>query len=143
MVFGNQDAVMSIDVTDIGTPLTERVAEEIRAWMGRRKLSQAELARQLGVSKMWVSYRLNGTQPIDLNDLDRIARILGVGVADLLPPDVRRAAQDKSRTLPRPDRPTDNRPSGRPDRSVTTPGDPRRTRRIRHPEYVPPEREAA
>jgi transcriptional regulator with XRE-family HTH domain len=150
----HQSVGMSIDVTDIGTPLTERVAEEIRAWMGRRRLSQAELARQLGVSKMWVSYRLNAVQPIDLNDLHAIARVLKVGVADLLPSDVRRTAQSKDGTLTPPVRPSDNRPNGRPDRAVTAPGDnrpgnrpdrgvtapggPRRTRRLAHREPMAP-----
>lgn len=66
-------------------PMTELVAEEIRAWMGRRQMSGARLARTLGVSQMWVSYRLNGRQPIDINDLDAIARALDVSVVDLLP----------------------------------------------------------
>jgi hypothetical protein len=33
---------MSIDVTADGTRLSDRVAEEIRAWMGRRRMSQAQ-----------------------------------------------------------------------------------------------------
>lgn len=53
--------------------------------LGRRRMSGRELARQLDVSASWVSYRLTGQQPIDLNDLDRIASTLGVTVADLLP----------------------------------------------------------
>lgn len=65
--------------------LSDRVAEEIRSWMGRRRISGAALARALGVSPAWVSYRLTGVQPIDLNDLQRIAAILNVEVADLLP----------------------------------------------------------
>lgn len=78
---------MSINVTEGGTTpsLSELVAEEIRALLGRRRMSQASLARQLKVSPMWVNYRLTGTQPIDLNDLERIATTLGVTVFDLLP----------------------------------------------------------
>jgi transcriptional regulator with XRE-family HTH domain len=53
--------------------------------MGRRRISGAQLARQLNVSAAWVSYRLTGTQPIDLNDLDRIAAVLDVDVVTLLP----------------------------------------------------------
>lgn len=53
--------------------------------MGRRKVTGARLARELGVSPAWVSYRLNGVQPIDLNDLQRIAAVLGVAPAELLP----------------------------------------------------------
>ena len=79
--------VMSIDVTATGAtrPLTEQVAEEIRVAMLRRRITGAKLAQALGVSAAWVSYRLTGTQPIDLNDLQRIADVLGTGVLDLLP----------------------------------------------------------
>jgi transcriptional regulator with XRE-family HTH domain len=76
---------MSIDVTRAQTTLTGRVAEEIRVVMTRRRFSGARLAKELGVSPAWISYRLTGTQPIDLNDLERIATALGVKVADLFP----------------------------------------------------------
>lgn len=66
--------------------LSELVAEEVRALMARRKVSGRELATQLGVSPSWISYRLSGKQPIDVNDMHRIARALGVGVHELLPP---------------------------------------------------------
>lgn len=72
--------------------LTARVAEEIRAVMGRRRLTGAGLARALGVSQMWVSYRLNGQQPIDVNDLERIAQVLDVPVLDLFPAAYRSAS---------------------------------------------------
>lgn len=77
---------MTVDVTPAETPLSQRVAEEIRAWMGRRRISGAALARELNVSPAWVSYRLTGTQPIDLNDLEKIAVVLDVDVVELLPP---------------------------------------------------------
>lgn len=53
--------------------------------MLRRKMTGARLAKQLDVSAAWISYRLTGAQPIDLNDLQRIAEALQVGVIDLLP----------------------------------------------------------
>jgi len=65
--------------------LSERVAEEVRAMLARRRVSGRKLADQLGVSPSWVSYRLTGAQPIDLNDLERIASALNVEVIDLLP----------------------------------------------------------
>jgi transcriptional regulator with XRE-family HTH domain len=75
---------------DLGTtaqtpPLSEKVAEEIRALMARRMISGRQLATLLGVSPSWVSYRLTGMQPIDLNDLAMIAHALGARVLDLLP----------------------------------------------------------
>jgi len=75
---------MSTDITEKPN-LSERTAEEIRAWMGRRKKSGAAMARALGVSSAWVSYRLSGAQEIGLNDLERIADFLGLEVTDLLP----------------------------------------------------------
>jgi transcriptional regulator with XRE-family HTH domain len=69
--------------------MSGRVAEEIRALLGRRRMTGRELARRLGVSPSWVSYRLTGTQPIDLNDLDAIAEVLKVSIVDLLPRDRR------------------------------------------------------
>lgn len=77
---------MSTEATRDVPLLSELVAEEIRSWMGRRRVSGASIARQLGVSTAWVSYRLTGAQPIDLNDLQKIAAVLGVEVIDLLPP---------------------------------------------------------
>lgn len=65
--------------------LSELVADEIRVAMTRRRLSGRDLATRLRVSPSWISYRLSGKQPIDLNDLLRIANVLGVGVHDLLP----------------------------------------------------------
>lgn len=93
----------------VGTErLTEQVAEEIRAWLGRRRMSQAQLARSLGVSQMWVSDRLRGQQEIGLTDVERIAGVLGVRVVDLFP----RAVLDadalvpNARSSPAPDRMT-------------------------------------
>lgn len=105
--------------------LSEMVAEEIRALMARRKVSGRELAGQLGVSPSWISYRLSGKQPIDVNDLLRIANALGAGVHELLPSpeDAARAVEPSTiqRYLPqdvRPGEPTtprrDNRPPGHP-----------------------------
>ena len=66
--------------------LSELVADEIRVAMTRQRVSGRDLAKRLDVSPSWISYRLSGKQPIDLNDLLRIANALGVGVHQLLPP---------------------------------------------------------
>ena len=65
--------------------LSERVAEEIRAMLGRQRMSGRQLANKLGVSQSWMSTRLAGTTPIDLNDLERIAAILHVDIFELMP----------------------------------------------------------
>ena len=61
------------------------VAAEIRAWAARRGIKQVELAARLGESESWVSRRLKGGRMIEVNDLARIASVLGVSVQDLLP----------------------------------------------------------
>lgn len=105
--------------------LSALVAEEIRALMARRRVSGRQLASQLGVSPSWVSYRLTGTQPIDVNDLHLIATALGVGVHELLPPPDVAAQAVGPETIPRysqaaepvaiqTPRPRDNRPTGHP-----------------------------
>ena len=119
----------------VGTvPLRERVAEELRALLARRKVTPTELGRKLGRSQTWVWRRLEGEVAFDLNDLEVIADALGVAVAELFPPDVRQAVRTIQGTSDVADRPTDNRPPGRPnsrgDRPVSTAPGSRRTRRI-------------
>lgn len=105
--------------------LTELVAQEIDSVRGRRRMSQAQLAKEMGKTPMWVSLRLRGLQPIDLNDLLLFARALGVQIHDLMPPpdEAARAVTGPS-AIPRyldlpvriethTDRPRDNRPSGK------------------------------
>ncbi len=133
MRYAGKTLAMSIDVTAQRPALSRRVAEEIRVAMVRRGISGAGLARLLGVSSAWVSYRLTGTQPIDLNDLESIARALEVEIVDLLP----RAVAEVPRTLGYaqnhvarfPIRPVDNRPrsrAGRPGPAASS----TRTRRV-------------
>lgn len=54
--------------------LTELVAQEIDSVRGRKRMSQAQLAREMGKTPMWVSLRLRGMQPIDMNDLLRLPK---------------------------------------------------------------------
>lgn len=126
--------------------LTALVAAEIRAQMGRLNVKQAELARRMGENDTWVHARLKQGTPIDLNDLLRFARALGVGVHDLMPSAEtadsaalapkgrtprRRGREDGLDSVTsayrimadRPafgGRPPDNRPSGHPSATATT-----------------------
>jgi transcriptional regulator with XRE-family HTH domain len=114
---------MSIDLTpDVAqTPLLSAlVAEEIRALMARRFIKQSHMARSLGVTEQWLSVRLRGVQPIDLNDLQRIAGALGVEATELFPgagprPEGGRAVRHAMGTSPR--RPEKTRPDGHPKRT--------------------------
>ena len=81
---------MSMDVAP--TPLSLDVAEEIRAVMGRRKMTGAQMAKAIGVSPAWVSYRINGQVAPTVDDLHAIAAVLGVSVMTLLPTSVREIA---------------------------------------------------
>jgi transcriptional regulator with XRE-family HTH domain len=148
MPYGNQNYAMTMNSVTAVTPLTESVAEEIRVALARRRMRQSHLARQLGTSDQWLSIRLRGIQPIDLNDLQRIAAALGVSVVDLIPAGERDAAGEpidrKVRNLVRLSaaqpsgqrRPIENRPPGR----STNPGksaSPRRPVRMRPPSVSP------
>lgn len=64
--------------------LTETVAAEIRAELGRQQTSAAELAKRLGVSGTYVWRRLNGQAALSTDDLERISDALGVSVTALL-----------------------------------------------------------
>lgn len=74
----------SAPLTDT-VPLRAHVAEEVRALLGRRRMTNVELAAQLGKSRTYVGRRLSGETAFDLDDLEHIARILRVRVGQLLP----------------------------------------------------------
>lgn len=70
-----------------GQRLREGVAEEIRSLMARRRISGVRLASEIGRTQAYVSRRLVGEVAFDVDDLERIARVLGVSVQALLPND--------------------------------------------------------
>jgi transcriptional regulator with XRE-family HTH domain len=78
---------MSVDITaNVTTPLSARVAANIRALMAYKQMRQSQLARRIGKGEQWLSVRLRGVQAIDLNDLDLIAGALEIDPADLVRP---------------------------------------------------------
>lgn len=111
--------------------LTHLVAAEIRAQMGRLDVRQSELARRMGENDQWLSTRLKGRTPIDVNELSRIAKALGLGIHELLPsPEAAAQAiceyhSAPARTIGSSPRPRDNRPSGHPRNPISA--GPRRT----------------
>lgn len=58
--------------------------DNIRAEMARRRVSQRHMAEQLGISQAAFSYRMSGKTPLDINELDTIAKTLGVPVESLV-----------------------------------------------------------
>lgn len=67
-------------------PLRERAASEIRAWMGRLRYTQKDVAAQLGISQSQVSARMNGRMEWSLSEVDELARAWGLDPLDLLAP---------------------------------------------------------
>ena len=109
------------------------VAAEIRATMARRRMVQSDLAKLLGEHPSWVSRRLGQARRITVDDLDRIATALGVGVVDLLPIRDRRPGRSIECSPQQTDRSTESHPNGRTrqgDAQVDVPTCARRPRRI-------------
>ena len=130
--------------------LSELVAEEVRALMGRKRMTGRTLAQALSVSPSWISYRLSGKQPIDLNDLALIAGALGVNPLALLPaPEIMAAAARNpnrdsgpvSRLLAPAATARQTRPAHRP--SGRTSGTQRRPVSVRSPGHTMPASRAA
>jgi antitoxin component HigA of HigAB toxin-antitoxin module len=65
---------------------TQRAATEIRGLMGARKLTAADLAPKLGVSRDTAARRINGDVDITVNELETIAEWLGVPAVRILAP---------------------------------------------------------
>lgn len=74
------------DEPDIGA-LRGRVAEEVRALMGRRQVTGAQLARAIGVPQASLQRRLSGRYPFDVDLLADIAAYFGVPVVAFFPDD--------------------------------------------------------
>lgn len=63
---------------------TERTAAAIRAEIARRRISAKDLAQNLGVSRTTLWRRLNGHAAIDVDELTRMAAVIGVPISALL-----------------------------------------------------------
>jgi transcriptional regulator with XRE-family HTH domain len=70
-------------MTQSGT-LAGGAAVEVRAELGRQQKSASALAKDLGVSDMYMSRRLNGHVPFDLAEIEKVAAVLGVPVQQFL-----------------------------------------------------------
>ena len=65
------------------TTQSESIAEEVRALLARRKISQRTLADQLGWNQSQVSRRLSGVTPLTAADIAELADALEVPVESL------------------------------------------------------------
>lgn len=62
-----------------------QAAENLRVLIRSHGITNRELADACGRSEFWVGKRINGHVPLDLDDLELLARTLGVEPAELLP----------------------------------------------------------
>jgi len=72
-------------VYDMNTAQTTRdgIAAEVRAQMGRKRITARALAKTIGISDGALSERLNGTRPFNTDQLARIATALDVDLVAL------------------------------------------------------------
>ena len=66
--------------------LSEIVASNIRAEAARRMLNQIQLGELIGMSQGAINKRWTGKRPWHLDDIEAVADVLGVSVADLVTP---------------------------------------------------------
>lgn len=64
----------------------DQIRQNLRELMDWRQMTQADLAEALGVSQPWVSKRLSGITPFQIEDLDAIGKVFGLTPAELLQP---------------------------------------------------------
>ncbi|WP_101574915.1 helix-turn-helix transcriptional regulator [Brevibacterium sp. 239c] len=62
----------------------QRVGLEVRAWMVRKQLKQADLAQILGFAQKNVSNRLRGQMPFRIDELMTIASYMDITLGQLL-----------------------------------------------------------
>ena len=67
-------------------PLTanERIIQTVKSLMDWRRMTQADLAALLDRSQPWLSKRLTGTTPFQIEDLDALGGVFGLSPAELL-----------------------------------------------------------
>lgn len=63
----------------------QAVAAEVRAQLGRKNMSKAELAKRTGLSPQSISRKLDGERAISVEELVLIAKALEVSASALLP----------------------------------------------------------
>lgn len=65
------------------TTLNERAAAELRAAAARNRITNADLARSLAETPIWISRRLSASVQISLEDFARLCAAIGIEPADV------------------------------------------------------------
>lgn len=63
----------------------ERLGEAIHQELWRRRITQTQFAKQLGITQSALSQKTRGTRPFLAGELSLIAALLDVSVGDLMP----------------------------------------------------------
>lgn len=66
------------------TPLSVRVAARVRGLAAEQGVTQMQVAEHLGLAQTAVSKRFRGVTPWPLDELERMAELLGVDLPDLI-----------------------------------------------------------
>lgn len=117
---GTRHILARMTTSSVRPLLREPLAEEIRALMGRRRVTGANIAAALGKSQSYVSRRLTGETAFDTDDLEIISGLLKVDPETLLASArgtmlrLRPGAERVSTLARTGSRPSDTRPTGRP-----------------------------
>lgn len=62
----------------------DRLRSNVQALLDWRKMNQSDLASMVGRSQPWLSKRLTGTTPFQIEDLDLLAHAFGLSPQELL-----------------------------------------------------------
>jgi transcriptional regulator with XRE-family HTH domain len=65
-------------------PLTSRVSDEVRALMGRHRITQRDLAVWMGLNQTAISARLRGATEWKVSEIERVADGFGVHPSELM-----------------------------------------------------------
>jgi transcriptional regulator with XRE-family HTH domain len=70
-------SAMRDEEAGMACPTNDLVAAELRAIIARKKLDRGKAAKAMGLTRTYLSKRLDGALPITLDDVDRAAAAFG------------------------------------------------------------------
>ena len=63
---------------------SKKLAENMRKIRTRKKMSQGDICRELGLDRAYISNVENGKQNLTISTMEKVAKVLGVSVDQLL-----------------------------------------------------------